>query len=286
MRKTVLSLVLICVFFLGLFTIGQKTNAISPSPTATASATISPTDVVENKPDITKPESEKVNYVVGKWNGLNSLRVVVKWAIDRGVATDTIVLLLLLPLIATLVSVLHYVFGFTGYGIFMPTMIAIAFLATGIVGGLLLFALILLISICSNLILKKFKIHFWPARAINLLFIALGTFGLMILSSFVKFVDISRISIFPVLFMILLAEEFTRTQLVKSKKEAKNLMIGTLILAVSGAITMNVELVQNLVLHNPEIIIILVLATNLMVGNYTGIRLSEIQRFKKAIREK
>lgn len=221
-----------------------------------------------------------------KWNGFNSVRMVVNWAIERGVSSDTVVLLLLLPLIATLVSVLHYVVGVTGYGIFMPTMIAITFLATGIFGGLLLFVMILLISICSNLILKKFKIHFWPARTINLLFISLGTFGLMILSSFIKVVDISNISIFPILFMILLAEESVRTQLVKSKKEARNLMIGTLILAIIGAGTMNFSSVQNIVLNNPEWVILLVLVINLIVGNYTGMRLTEIGRFKKAIREK
>ena len=37
-----------------------------------------------------------------------------------------------------------------------------------------------------------------------------------------KMVDISNISIFPVLFMILLAEEFTRTQLTKSKRSYKS----------------------------------------------------------------
>lgn len=269
-------------------TVSDKKN-ISPtvmaSESATLSATLIPTEVIP-EPNITEPESMKVVYEVGKWNGLNSLRVIIGWAIERGVATNTVVLLLLLPLIATLVSFLHYVVGLTGYGIFMPTMIAITFLATGIFGGLMLFAMILMISMLSNMLLRKFKIHFWPARAINLLFIALGTFVLMVASSFVKLIDISQISIFPILFMILLAEEFVRTQLVKSRKEAKNLMMGTLILAITGAITMNFEWVQNFVLLNPELVIIIVLIINLIVGNYTGIRLAEINRFKKAIREK
>jgi hypothetical protein len=86
--------------------------------------------------------------------------------------------------------------------------------------------------------------------------------------------------------MILLAEEFVRTQLVKSKKEAKSLMIGTLILAITGAWLMNFDLIQNLVLRYPGIIILIVLVSNLIIGNYSGIRLTEIKRFKGAIREK
>lgn len=256
------------------------------SPSATAVPTAVPTVVVSSIENITEPKSQKLDYKVGKWNGFNSARVVVKWAIERGVATNTIVLLLLLPLIATLVSVLHYIFGLSGYGIFMPTMIAVTFLATGIFGGLLLFGMILIISLCSNLILKRLKIHFWPARSINLLFISVGTFGLMVVSSFFKFVDISQISIFPVLFMIMLAEEFVRTQFIKSRSEAKKLTIGTLVLAITGAIAMNFKWVQEIVLRNPEVVILFVLVVNLMVGNYTGIRLSEISRFKKAIRTK
>lgn len=222
----------------------------------------------------------------GNWNVINSLRKAEEVAIDRGVPANTIVLLLLLPLIATLVSVLHYMFGLSGYGIFMPTMIAVAFLATGILGGLVLFAMILAISILSSLALKRFKLHFWPARSIGLMLMSVGTFGLMMLATYVKVLNISNISIFPILFMILLAEEFVRTELAKSKNEAKKLMAGTLVLAMVGAVVMGLRVFQEAVLLHPGISLTAGLVINLAVGNYTGIRLSEISRFKKAIRQK
>lgn len=261
-------------------------QTITPMPTemATASATLVPTAIPTI--NITEAKSNKIDYPVEKWNGINSFRWMIKMAIERGVSTNTIVLLLLLPLIATLVSFLHYVVGLSGYGIFMPTMIAVAFLATGFFGGLLLFALILIISLLGNMILKKLKIHFWPARAINLMFISIAVFVLMLLTSFVNLIDISEISIFPILFMILLSEEFVRTQLVKSKKEAKKLMIGTIVLAMVGAIVMNFGGIQNLVLKYPGWIVLVVVVANLVIGNYSGIRLTEIKRFKGAIRQK
>ena len=262
-----------------------QTTKITPTVTATPSATLAPTATPEVN-NITEAESNVTDYQVGKWNGFNSIKWMIRLAIERGVSTNTIVLLLLLPLIATLVSFLHYVVGLSGYGIFMPTMIAVAFLATGFFGGLLLFALILVISLLGNTILKKLKIHFWPARAINLMFISVAVFALMLLTSFVNLIDISKISIFPILFMILLSEEFVRTQLAKSKKEAKNLMIGTIVLAMAGAMVMNFDVVQSFVLRFPELEILLVLVANLMIGNYSGIRLTEIKRFKGAIRDK
>ncbi len=282
---------LILVFSIWCLSFGIKsveakaiTPIVTPTEEATPTATIAPTAIPTI--NITEAKGMEIEYKVRKWNGFNALRVATGWAVNKGVSTNTLVLLLLLPLVATLVSFLHYVVGLSGYGIFMPTMIAVAFLATGVFGGLLLFALILIISILSNFLLRKLKLHFWPARAIGLLLISIGTFLLMVLSSFVSWIDISQISIFPILFMILLAEEFTRTQLVKSEKEAKKLMVGTIVLGVVGAVTMNFTWIQNVALNYPDLMVVLVLVVNLLVGNYSGIRWMEISRFKKAIRER
>lgn len=221
-----------------------------------------------------------------KWNGVNSLRILIARAVDTGVSAETVVLLLLLPLVATIVSVIHYVFGWSGYGIFMPTMIGVTFLTTGIPGGLVLFVMILVVTMMGNMVLRKLKLHFWPMRSINLMLIGLGTFGLMLVSAKVRLLDLSQISIYPVLLMILLVEEFSRTQLVKSKKEAKRLTLGTLALAILGAGLMGIREIQRLVMANPELVVLIVVAVNLVVGSYRGIRLTEIKRFGMAIREK
>jgi uncharacterized membrane protein len=265
----------------------QAETIITPTLEASLSAEVllivEPTVAV----NLTESKGKAIESYKGEgWNGFNSLKVLTGWAIEKGVSTNTLVLLLLLPLVATLVSFLHYVVGLSGYGIFMPTMIAVAFLATGVFGGLMLFAIILIVSILSNLFLRKLRLHFWPARAIRLTMISITTFLLMVFSSFIKWIDISQISIFPILFMILLAEEFSRTQLVKSKKEAKKLTIGTIILAVAGGVIMNFSGLQDFILNYPDLIVLLVVVVNLLVGNYTGIRWSEIGRFKKALREK
>ncbi len=297
MRK----MVFLCFLLVIVITLGNKEvlavtgRQLTPIITKeTSNPTTIPT-LVKIKDNITETVEGEGGYRLesvfekkptGRWNGINSIRKIEEMAIERGVAANTVVLLLLLPLVATLVSLLHYFVGLSGYGIFMPTMIAVALLATGIAGGLTLFALILAISLMSNMLLRRLKLHFWPARSINLMFISMGTFGLMVASTYLPVLDIRRISIFPILFMIMLAEEFVRTQLVKSKSEAKKLMLGTLVLAILGAATMNVRAIQETVLLNPEISLVLGLVINLMVGSYTGIRLLEIKRFKKAIRRK
>lgn len=201
-----------------------------------------------------------------------------KVMVGGGVSSETIALLLLLPVIATLISVMHYVVGVSGYGIFMPTMMAVVLMSTGVGGGLILFASILGISVLSNMVLKKLKLHFWPARSMGLMMISIVVLGLMMI--------LKNISIYSVLFMILLAEEFVRTQLAKSKKEAFLLTFGTLFLAIMGAVVLKANGLQQLVLNYPEVTILMVVVVNMMVGNYKGIRLTEIKRFKNAIRRK
>jgi len=288
---------IVVAIFLGLLVMGWRieAQAVTKVTPGVVTMTVVPTGRLTKEEQNTDSNVVEEGYRLEsvlekqppmKWNGFNSLRIMEEVAIGRGVAANTIVLLLLLPLVATIVSVLHYIVGLSGYGIFMPTMMAVTFLVTGIFGGLTLFAIILMVSLVSNWLLRRYKLHFWPARSINVMLISVVTFGLMTLSTYYPVVDLSRISIFPVMFMILLVEEFVRTQLIKSKNEAVNLTMGTIILAITGALIMRQRWLLEWVLLNPEITLAGVLATNILVGNYSGIRWSEIKRFKKAIRKK
>lgn len=218
--------------------------------------------------------------------GWNVLSWLIGRAVERGVSPTTIVFLLLLPVVATLVSALHYVVGISGYGIYMPSMVAVGFLATGLYGGILLFAVILLISVLGGDLFKKLRLHYWPSRSFNLVFMSVSMFVLMAFSSYSNLFDISKISIFPILFMIILAEEFTKTQLVKSKRQAKSLLLGTIVLAMVGAAIMSSAAVQQFVYLRPELVLFVVILANLWVGNYKGMRLLELRRFAGAIRKK
>ena len=275
--------------FLGFFFSNVETVlARGITPTLTPAVTPIPTEIViptETK-NLTEVVGKKEEVAEIKWNGWNPIRVIVNRAIRRGVPENTIVLLLLLPLIASIVSVLHYVVGVSGYGIFMPTMMAVALLATGLRAGLILFIAILGVTLLGNMILRKWKLHFWPGRSITLLIISLTVFAILALAAYFGVSDVEKISIFPILFMILLTEEFIRTQLSKSKKEALRLTVGTLLLAIFGATLMKTGWLRDFVLEYSEIVILTVIVVNIIVGRYGGIRLTEIKRFKGAIRNK
>lgn len=198
---------------------------------------------------------------------------------------STYVFLLLLPVVATIVSILHYVVGVSGYGTYMPTMVAVGFLATGIFGGILLFAVIFGISLLGNRLIKKMRLHYWPGRSINLIFISVGVWLILKLASGIVLFDVSRLSIFPIMFMIVLSEEFVKVQLSKSKREAKELLLGTILLSMVGAAIMGTEWVRGFVQKFPALLLVVTVLINIWVGRYAGMRMMEYKRFRRAIRE-
>ncbi len=197
--------------------------------------------------------------------------------------SNTYIFLLLLPLVASIVSVLHYVVGISGYGTYMPTMVAVGFLATGIFGGILLFAVILGISVVGNRLIRKLHLHYWPGRSINLIFISVGVYLVLKLVSGITVLDVSKVSIFPIMFMIVLSEEFVKVQLAKSKREARELLLGTILLSMVGAGIMGTVAVQAFVQKYPALLLLGTLVLNIWVGRYGGMRMLEYKRFRKAV---
>ncbi len=222
---------------------------------------------------------------IGPLSPLNFLKHAIRTAIKRGAPTNTIILVLLLPLVGVIVSGLYYLVGLTGFGIFMPAMISVAFLATGIVGGLILFAMILVLTLATRRILRKIKFHQRSRRAITLWVVSLGTFLLLFFAPAFHLLDLTRISIFPILFIILLSDEFVRVRTGMSPKKAINMIGGTLVISIFGALIMGWEWFQELILLNPEISSLLILLVSFSVGRYTGFRLLEYRRFKSVVRK-
>jgi hypothetical protein len=273
-------------------TLSLEESLASESAEATPEA--KPTVVEEVAERITEPQSPKVKSKLEavlrsqELKGLsptNFLKHSIRKAVDVGVSPNTIVLILLLPLIGALVGVLQYFVGLSGFGMFIPAMLAVTFLATGIGGGLFMFGIIVLVGNLAKKLLTRIRLHYWPKRAIILVFTSLATFGVLWAAPYLGIVELSQVSIFPILFFILLSEEFSRTQTDISRRKAISLTAATIVLAIMGTILMSWESLQSQVLLNPELSIVLVIFFNIVIGRYSGFRLLEYRRFYSVIKK-
>jgi hypothetical protein len=119
--------------------------------------------------------------------------------------------------------------------------------------------------------------------ALILWFVVAGVLGVLFTTPLVQHPDLASVSIFPVLVMVLLAEDFSRVQVGKSAKTAINLTTETLILSLASYILLTLTPMQEFALLNPEILLLTIILIDYLVGKYVGLRFIELWRFRRLI---
>ena len=292
MRKLIVLLFLVVLTFgylkpMGVFAVTK----VTPSPTPTPITVVTPEPA---RVDITQKSIESLGplekllkeQMLGSVWPFNPVKYAIRSSVASGVPANTIVLLLLLPIVAFVIAFTRNVIGIRGFGIFLPAALSVVFVATGPIVGIGLFLVIVIVSTTMRLVLRKLKVklQYLPRMAFILWAVVLGVLGVLFLAPVLKFTDLANVSIFAVLFLVLLAEDFTRVQLGKSVKTALNLTFETLILSLISFLFLTFQPLQKYVLLNPEISLSVIAGADLLLGKYTGLRVMEFYRFRKLIK--
>ncbi|MBI3397201.1 hypothetical protein HY045_01870 [Candidatus Woesebacteria bacterium] len=222
---------------------------------------------------------------IGNIGPQNILTQAILNAVKSGVPATTIVLLLLLPAVATFIAAARNIVGVRGFGIFLPAALSVVFVAIGPILGISLFLLIVTISTLVRVTLRKLKLRlqYLPRMSLILWFVVVGVLSVFFALPVLNFPDITQVSVFAVLILALLSEDFTRVQMGKSARTAIELTGETLILALISYLFLTFKSIQEIALLNPEAFLLSVFAIDLLLSRYSGLRLLEIWRFRKLI---
>ncbi len=187
--------------------------------------------------------------------------------------------ILLIPIGVLVVVFLRVLVGLKTSGTFMPVLIAIAFLQTNLVVGLLGFLSIIGVGLV---------IRSWLSR-LNLLLVSRISAVIITVIGIICFLSVltyklglsegMRITFFP---MIILSWTIERMSILWEEEGPKQVVKqggGSLLVAVLAYLAMNNSLVQHLTFNFLGLQLI-IMAAVLLMGNYTGYRLSELKRFK------
>ncbi|PIR73650.1 MAG: hypothetical protein COU40_01375 [Candidatus Moranbacteria bacterium CG10_big_fil_rev_8_21_14_0_10_35_21] len=204
--------------------------------------------------------------------------------VSQGVPLETIALLLMFPVIATLIAFLRQVVGIKAFGIYTPSIITFAFLGTGIKYGMAIFVSVILVGMITRIIIQKLRILYLPRVAINLTVVSLSILFILVIGGYFQRTGLASVSIFPLLIMITIVEKFVATQIEKGNKTAFLLAIETLIIAIIGYYLLNWDFFINSVISYPWIIL-LTLPINILLGKWTGLRLTEYVRFREVLKK-
>lgn len=218
---------------------------------------------------------------------LNFVKYAIRSAVSAGVPANTMVFLLLLPVVSFVIALSRNVVGIKGFGIFLPAALSVTFVAMGPILGIFLFLVITIVSTAVRIFLRRFniKLQYLPRMSLILWFVAVGVLGVLFLSPVIRNPQLSNVSIFAVLVLTLLVEDFIKVQLGKSIKTALDLTFETLLLAIVSYFVLTFKPLQELALLKPELLLVTVFLLNILLGKYIGLRLMEIWRFRKLLKQ-
>ncbi|MBB3330463.1 hypothetical protein BDK63_001329 [Halomonas campaniensis] len=187
--------------------------------------------------------------------------------------------ILLIPIGALVVVILRVLVGIKTSGTFMPVLIALAFIQTTLITGLVGFLLI----VAVGLVIRNYLSY------LNLLLVARVTAVIITVIAIISLFSVLSyrfglnagltITFFP---MIILSWTIERMSILWEEEGPKQVLIqggGSLLTAVIAYLAMNNPWVRHITFNFLGVQMIL-MALILLLGNYTGYRLLELRRFK------
>jgi hypothetical protein len=187
-------------------------------------------------------------------------------------------LIMLLPVGALVVVFMRLMVGIRTSGTFMPVLIALAFLQTNLLPGITSLLLVVTLGLMLRSYLSALNLLL-VARIATLVIIVIGIISVFSVISYrLGLIGGLTITFFP---MIILAWTIERMSIIWEEEGPREVLIqggGSLLVAVLAYLLMNLEIVRHLAFNFPELHLC-VLATVMMLGRYTGYRLTELQRF-------
>lgn len=202
--------------------------------------------------------------------------------INRGVPVNTILLILMLPIVATVVSFFRHVIGVKSLGVYIPSILAITFVAIGIYAGLLIIVLIVSVGTLMRIMLRHVRLLYLPRMALTITAVSSAILALFYFSVRIPNLSLVSVSAFPVLILIILVEAFVKVQIEEGARGALILTLETILLSMVSFFIVNGTFFRSFLLAYPEIIF-LSLIVNILIGKWTGLRLWEYYRFREVI---
>lgn len=196
---------------------------------------------------------------------------------------NTFKLLLLVPLGALVVVIMRVIIGLKTSGTFMPILLSMAFIETSLLPGIMMFILV----VTMGLIVRSYLSHLnllLVARISSVLIVVVGIMAFVaILSQKLELQYATSITFFPI---IILAWTIERMSIIWEEDGPREVFLqggGSLIVAIIAYFAMTNPILSFITFNFPEVLLA-VLGLIILLGRYSGYRLSELYRFKSMVK--
>jgi hypothetical protein len=147
-----------------------------------------------------------------------------------------------------------------------------------------MFSTTIILGVGMNEFLKLFHLLHFPRLAITLTFVVATILGLAVLANRLGYVHAAKVGMFPLAILTLTIERFSLTVEQESFRPALARLAVSLLVASVCYLAMSSFYVRSAVLVFPQLLLVCV-GLNLLMGVYTGMRVTELFRFKMLLQE-
>jgi hypothetical protein len=190
--------------------------------------------------------------------------------------------LLMIPIGALVMVLMRNVVGIDAFGTFMPVLIALAFRETQLLWGVILFSVLVALGLSIRFLLERLRLLLVPRLSAVLIVVVLLMLIISVVAHQLGLETGLSVALFP---MVIIAMTIERMSVVWEERGAGDAMragAGSMLVATIAYLVMGMPWLEHLIITFPELLLI-VLAIVLLLGRYTGYRLSELTRFKAII---
>lgn len=199
-----------------------------------------------------------------------------------GISQNHLKIILMIPLGALVVVIFRNIIGLETYGTFLPALIAAASRETGIVWGMIGFVMIIIATAIIRRLLDWLQLLHSPKMSIILTVVVVMMLLITVVSVNAGQLSLAHITLFPIAIMAITSERFAILEEEQGWRKALTLTFTTIIVTVFAYIVMDSLFLQSMILAFPELLLVLV-AINIWLGKWVGIRVMEFVRFRHLI---
>jgi len=187
--------------------------------------------------------------------------------------------ILMLPVGALLTVLFRNVVGMPTFGTFLPALLAAAAGATGAAYGVVAVLVVVAVVATVRWAMSRLELLHSPTLAILLAGVVFTLLSTSMLAERLGVAELTRVTLFPIAVLAICAERFYLSLSEHGAKVAGKELAGTLLVMLACYVVMNSLALQVLVIGFPEVLF-LVIAANVYLGRWVGMRLSEYRRFR------
>jgi hypothetical protein len=189
-------------------------------------------------------------------------------------------ILLLVPIGALMICVLRNLVGFPTFGIFMPVLMALAFRSTGLLYGLGIFAGVVFIGYGVRRWVDKLRLLLVPRLSLILTLVITCFTGFALLGNKFGLRELMAVGLLPFVILTMTIERFFVIVEESGLREGFRTAAGSAAVAVITHEILHLEFLQLTFFVYPELLFA-VAGLQVLLGRYTGYRVSELIRFRR-----